>query len=86
MNSNTCSAHLTPPLALLQMWYAFQVYDSDGDGRITVEELRSALKGESPERIAQYIAEFDADGDGSIDYGEFLKMLLGNNVSIVAAS
>lgn len=68
-----------------QMWTAFQTYDLDGDGRITVDELRAAMKGETTERLLGYIREFDADGDGSIDYAEFLKMLCGPNINIVAA-
>jgi len=58
------------------IWEAFCQYDVDGDGRITVDEMRAALSGEPAEVVERYLAEFDVDGDGAIDYEEFVRQLL----------
>ncbi len=51
--------------------------DQNGDGHITAEELRSAMRrlGEqiSDEEVDQLIAAADANGDGVIDYEGELK-------------
>ena len=58
------------------IWWAFCEYDLDGDGKITLDELRRVLVGETEENIAKYIAEYDLDKSGCIEYEEFAKMLL----------
>lgn len=58
------------------MWWAFCEYDKDGDGVITLAELKEVLKGEPLDQIEKYIKEFDTDGDGTINYEEFMRMLL----------
>lgn len=40
--------------------------DLDGDGKISVDELRQALKNEPREAVEKYIAEYDADRDGQV--------------------
>lgn len=57
-----CSSFLLP-----RRW-AFCTYDEDGDGAITVDELRVVLKDESPEKVQEYIREYDTNGDGKISY------------------
>lgn len=59
-----------------QIWEAFCELDTDGSGTITVDELRTILKGESEAQIARYMEEYDLDKDGTINYEEFLRMLL----------
>ena len=44
-------------------------YDKDGDGKITVDELREIFKGESREKVQGYITEFDKNGDGCVAEG-----------------
>jgi len=60
-------------------WSAFRVFDIDGDGKITVQELQKALKSSdmsmSEEKIADIIAEFDKNKDGCIDFDEFCAMM-----------
>ena len=58
---------------------AFNMFDADGSGTISKDELRDALT-KAGNRISE--AEFnelfdetDADGSGEIDYGEFIAML-----------
>jgi calmodulin len=60
---------------------AFAVFDRDGNGMITAEELKSALLnlGErmSDEELKAMIAAADKDGNGMIDYQEFIEMMKG---------
>lgn len=58
---------------------AFRVFDNDGNGFITAEELRLVMNnlGEElkKEEIDAIIAEADENGDGQIDYAEFAQMM-----------
>merc|ERR1719436_2254204 len=62
-------------------WCAFKVFDRDGDGKISKEELKLVL-GDGNVRawwsapgVDQVIKEVDKNGDGSIDFDEFMAML-----------
>jgi Ca2+-binding EF-hand superfamily protein len=54
-----------------EMRAAFQVFDRDGSGTISAEELRNVMKslGEalSDDEIDEMLKEADADGNGTID-------------------
>ncbi|XP_022333553.1 neo-calmodulin-like [Crassostrea virginica] len=58
---------------------AFKLFDKDGNGSITVEELVAILKnlGQNPTdaEISDIVSEVDADGNGNIDFPEFLLMM-----------
>ena len=58
----------------------FEIFDADGDGYISSQELFQVLRelGEdiSPRDVKEMIKEIDTDGDGCISYQEFAKMLL----------
>lgn len=58
---------------------AFQVFDEDGNGSISKDELLDIFTnlGEkvSAEDVNKMIEEVDLDHDGNIDYSEFVKMM-----------
>ena len=57
----------------------FNLFDLDGDGFITTDELRTVLKGLGQEyaedEIKDIVASMDCDGTGSIDFDEFEKFV-----------
>lgn len=58
---------------------AFSAYDRDGDGRITLQELKQALEemDEEPadEELKALMIQADADGNQTIDFAEFLAFM-----------
>ncbi|XP_071164684.1 squidulin-like [Mytilus edulis] len=58
---------------------AFNSFDLDGNGLITVKEFKKAMArlGEkiSEKKIKKIMKEIDIDGDGCINYQEFVKIL-----------
>ncbi|GAA0140009.1 calmodulin-related [Lithospermum erythrorhizon] len=60
---------------------AFNVFDQNGDGFISVEELRAVLgslglkQGMDIADCRKMIMKIDADGNGMVDYNEFKKMM-----------
>ena len=59
---------------------AFRLFDQDGDGCITFEELRNIIGKECNVQFSQQywknlVSVVDINGDGNIDFEEFIKML-----------
>ncbi|XP_016323617.1 calcium-binding protein 2-like isoform X4 [Sinocyclocheilus anshuiensis] len=59
---------------------AFREFDSDGDGKISLAELREAMKklmGEqlSHREIDEILRDVDLNGDGQVDFEEFVRMM-----------
>lgn len=56
-----------------RLWRSFKSLDLNGDGKLSVDELRGALEKDT-EEIKALIAEVDKDQNGMVDYDEFLSM------------
>ena len=58
---------------------AFSLFDKDGDGSITCEELRTVMNslGQNPTttELEEMIQEVDSDGNGKIEFSEFFNMM-----------
>ncbi|KAJ4944149.1 hypothetical protein JOQ06_012694 [Pogonophryne albipinna] len=59
---------------------AFKEFDSDGDGQISLGELREAMKklmGEqlNHREIDEILRDVDLNGDGEVDFEEFVRMM-----------
>lgn len=58
---------------------AFSLFDKDGDGSITIQELGTVMRslGQNPTEVElkDMIREVDADGNGTIDFSEFLNLM-----------
>lgn len=60
---------------------AFNVFDQNGDGFITVDELKTVLstlglkQGKTLEECRKMIIQVDVDGDGRVNYKEFRQMM-----------
>ncbi|KAG8761361.1 hypothetical protein FRC14_004766 [Serendipita sp. 396] len=58
---------------------AFSLFDKDGDGKITTQELGEVMRslGHNPTQreLLAMIAESDTNGNGTIEYSEFLDMM-----------
>jgi len=69
---------------------AFNVFDQNGDGFISVDELRSVLvslglkQGRTVEDCKKMIGSVDVDGNGLVDYKEFKQMMKGGGFTALS--
>lgn len=59
----------------------FLALDKNGDGQLSIEEMREGVKGRSDEKeLMEIMTSLDTDKSGSIDYNEFMAAALGEEV------
>ena len=72
------SEHLTED-KISEFLEAFEIFDKDKDGYITIKELGEIMKnlGQTPTEaeLQDMINEVDIDGNGNIDFKEFLGLM-----------
>ena len=72
------ASHLTEK-EIAKIKRLFLALDEDGNGELSVDELKSILEDPrlkmSPDDISSLISEFDLDGSGTIDICEFLILM-----------
>ncbi|KAB5518361.1 hypothetical protein PHYPO_G00164880 [Pangasianodon hypophthalmus] len=71
------TAHM---LGLKELKCSFKQFDTDGDGKITLDEMKEAVKtllGEKLKKgeLEEILKEMDLNGDGTVDFDEFVMML-----------
>lgn len=70
---------------IMEFKEAFCLFDKDGDGCITADELatviRSLDQNPTEQELQDMINEIDADGNGTIEFSEFLN-LMANNIQV----
>ena len=67
-----------------KLWKAFSVFDTDGSGAISANELRNVMQslGQDPSstELRDLIKEVDLDHSGCIDFEEFKNMMRDSHV------
>ncbi|ESO89750.1 hypothetical protein LOTGIDRAFT_192654 [Lottia gigantea] len=67
------------PSQIRELKEAFRLFDKDGDGSITTEELGTVMRnlGQFPsiDELKQMIQEIDIDGDGLFSFEEFAQVM-----------
>ncbi|XP_071373196.1 calcium-binding protein 4 [Centroberyx affinis] len=71
------TAHM---VGLKELRCAFKQFDCDGDGKITLDELKEAMKSLLGEKLKkgeleEILGDIDLNKDGTIDFDEFVMML-----------
>uniref|UniRef100_A0A8C9RX94 EF-hand domain-containing protein n=1 Tax=Scleropages formosus TaxID=113540 RepID=A0A8C9RX94_SCLFO len=71
------TAHM---ITVKELQCAFKQFDHDGDGLVTYDELKDAMKSLLGEKLKkgeldEILKEIDLNGDGHVDFDEFVMML-----------
>ena len=70
----TASMSLKKMLTKKNLKYAFSLFDKNGDGKITMDEIKGVLVGSNEVIEEEWVAiveHVDKNGDGEIDFEEF---------------
>lgn len=81
--SNTTDSNGSFPSELIEEFKtAFNLFDKDGDGFLSIQELRSVFtalqKPITDEELDQLMQDLDTDGNGRIDFTEFMTFMSKN--------
>ncbi|GFN91173.1 calmodulin-like protein [Plakobranchus ocellatus] len=64
---------------------AFDILDEDGDGKLSLDEMRTLLQSQfmvfTDAQANELLAELDTDKSGTIEFEEFEKYVIDNNLS-----
>ena len=60
----------------------FKMFDKDGDGFVTQDEIGELCNFLTPDKAKELIAESDASGDGKIDLNEWIAALGTGNAAL----
>lgn len=78
-NDRSCSYRSANIEAALFLIQAFNEADTDGDGKLSYEELKDLLQTlglkEDEEKLNKFVAAVDTDGNGTIDLAEFQSIV-----------
>lgn len=81
---------MLPDEALRELKHAFDLFDRNGDGYISVQELATVFHslGQSltASELQLLLQDIDTDGDGRIDFTEFVTMMTANSKEGTEAS
>ena len=70
---------LVGPERRAEMKSAFEMFDADGGGTVSSEEIAEVFESLGvellPEELAGFIATVDADGSGEVDFCEFCELM-----------
>jgi calcium-dependent protein kinase len=77
----TLMASRIPEDQVKQLREAFEIFDTNGDGRLTLQELREGMKNVkgvkvTDEDVDLVMAAVDSNHNGAIDYSEFIAACL----------
>ncbi|KAL1108159.1 hypothetical protein V6Z11_D03G094300 [Gossypium hirsutum] len=84
----TATMHMNRTEREDHLYTAFQYFDENNSGFITMEELEQALRKYNmgdEKTIKEIIAEVDTDRDGRINYDEFVAMMRKGNPELVGS-
>ncbi|PIM98701.1 Ca2+/calmodulin-dependent protein kinase, EF-Hand protein superfamily [Handroanthus impetiginosus] len=82
----TATMHMNRMERENRLYKAFEYFDKDKSGYITIEELEHVLKEYNmvdAKAIKEILAEVDTDHDGNINYDEFVTMMRKGNPDLV---
>lgn len=77
---NIMKSHWKQPSTAAELKESFELIDSNGDGTVTMAELKAFLcqfgEALTEEEVERVVSKYDVDKNGKMNYAEFINMLL----------